>query len=75
VFAQQRVPIATIGVMQSGQPALAVFWGWLILDEGIEAAQIPGMVMVIVGLAIFTLESQRRPVPVAADDCADDIVA
>jgi drug/metabolite transporter (DMT)-like permease len=68
VFAQHSVPIATIGVMQSGQPALAVFWGWLILGEAIRPAQVPGMVMVIGGLAAFTLVSQRRPVPVAADE-------
>ena len=69
VFAQQSVPIASIGVMQSGQPALAVVWGFLILGEGIRLAQVPGMILVIGGLALFTLASQRRPVPVAADDC------
>jgi drug/metabolite transporter (DMT)-like permease len=72
VFAQHSVPIATIGVLQSGQPALAVFWAWLILGEGIRPAQIPGMLLVIVGLAVFTVVSQRRPVPIAADDCADE---
>jgi drug/metabolite transporter (DMT)-like permease len=72
VFAQRSVPIATMGVLQSGQPALAAFWGWLILGEAIRPAQIPGMVLVIVGLAMFTVASQRRPVPVAVDDCPDD---
>jgi drug/metabolite transporter (DMT)-like permease len=71
VYAQRTVPIATIGVLQSGQPALAVFWGWLILGETIRVAQLPGMILVIVGLAMFTVVSQRRPVPVAADDCSD----
>ena len=61
VFAQHSVPVATIGILQSGQPALAVFWGWLILGEEIRAAQVPGMVLVVVGLALFTLMSQRRP--------------
>ena len=61
IFAQHRIPIATIGIMQSGQPALAVFWAWLILGESIRPAQVPGMALVIVGLALFTVASQRRP--------------
>ena len=60
VFAQQHVPVATIGVMQVGQPALAVLWGWIILGEGISLAQVPGMVLVVVGLALFTIAGQRR---------------
>lgn len=68
VFAQQHVPIATIGVMQVAQPGLAVFWAWVILGEEIRPAQIPGMVLVILGLGAFTLSNQRRPVlpPVVA---------
>jgi drug/metabolite transporter (DMT)-like permease len=60
-FSQREVPIATIGIIQVGQPALAVGWSFLILGEQIKLAQIPGMVLVIVGLAAFTLVSQRRP--------------
>jgi drug/metabolite transporter (DMT)-like permease len=74
VFAQHSVPVATIGILQSGQPALAVFWGWLILGEQIRAAQVPGMVLVVVGLALFTLMSQRRPLalpPVAPTPVLD----
>lgn len=63
VFAQNHVPVAAIGVMQVGQPALAVFWAWVILGEQIAATQVPGMVLVIIGLALFTITSQRRPVP------------
>jgi drug/metabolite transporter (DMT)-like permease len=67
VFAQKYVPIATIGVMQVGQPALATFWGWLILGEAIVVAQVPGMVLVVVGLALFTVTGQRRPsLPIVA---------
>jgi drug/metabolite transporter (DMT)-like permease len=61
VFAQHSVPVATIGIIQSGQPALAVVWAWLILGEQIRLAQVPGMVLVVVGLALFTVVSQRRP--------------
>ncbi len=59
-FAQREVDIATIGIIQVGQPALAVGWSYLILGEHIKAAQIPGMILVIVGLVAFILVSQRR---------------
>ncbi len=62
-FAQREVDIATIGIIQVGQPALAVGWSFLILGEVIKPAQIPGMVLVVVGLVAFTVASQRRPVP------------
>jgi threonine/homoserine efflux transporter RhtA len=44
------------------QPALAVAWGYVILGESIRAVQVPGMILVVVGLAAFTLVSQRRSV-------------
>jgi drug/metabolite transporter (DMT)-like permease len=59
-FAQREVDVATIGIIQVGQPALAVCWSFLILGERIKPAQVPGMVLVIVGLVAFTLASQRR---------------
>lgn len=62
VFAQRFVPVATIGIMQVAQPAIASFWAWLILGETVAALQIPGMVLVIVGLTIFTISSQRRAI-------------
>lgn len=67
VFAQNHVPVAVIGVLQVGQPALAVFWAWVILGEAVAPTQVPGMALVLIGLALFTLTSQRRPVlPVVA---------
>lgn len=62
VFSQQHVPVATIGIMQVGQPALAVVWAWVILGEEISPLQVPGMVLVVVGLAAFTWSGSRRPV-------------
>ena len=59
VFAQQHIPVATIGIMQTGQPALAVGFAFVILGESVRAAQVVGMVLVIAGLALFTLSSQR----------------
>ncbi len=60
VFAQKQIPVATIGVMQTAQPALAVFFAFVFLDESVRAPQIVGMALVIVGLAMFTSSAQRR---------------
>ena len=60
IFAQRFVPVATIGVMQSGQPALAVFWGFLILGEVVVLPQVVGMALVVTGLALFTWSGQRN---------------
>lgn len=59
-FAQREVDVATIAIIQVAQPALAVCWSVLILGEHIRPAQIPGMVLVIVGLVMFTVVSSRR---------------
>jgi drug/metabolite transporter (DMT)-like permease len=59
VFAQQHIPVATISIMQTAQPALAVFFAFLILGEEVRSPQILGMALVIVGLALFTLASSR----------------
>ncbi len=59
VFAQQHLPVATIGIMQTAQPALAVFFAFVILDEEVRAPQVLGMGLVIAGLALFTLASSR----------------
>jgi drug/metabolite transporter (DMT)-like permease len=72
VFAQKTVPIATIGVMQSAQPALAVFWGLLILAETVSGPQVVGMVLVVVGLGLFTWSSQRSLELPSADECPNE---
>ncbi|HUS44123.1 MAG TPA: DMT family transporter [Ilumatobacteraceae bacterium] len=72
VFAQQHLPVATISIMQTAQPALAVFFAFLILGEEVRAPQVLGMALVIIGLALFTLASSRSstfptpPTPVEA---------
>lgn len=58
-YAHRSVPIATISVMQVGQPALAAFWGWLIVGEAIALAQVPGMILVMLGIALVVWSSQR----------------
>lgn len=75
VFAQKLVPIATIGVMQSAQPALAVFWGVLILGETVSGPQVVGMVLVVLGLGLFTWSSQRTLELPSADEVPDELAA
>ncbi len=72
VFAQQHIPIATIGIMQTAQPALAVLFGFLILGEAVRAPQVAGMVLVIGGLALFTASSQRAAASERANIKVDD---
>jgi drug/metabolite transporter (DMT)-like permease len=62
-YAHRTVPLATVGVLQVGQPALSVTWAWLIVDERISIAQVPGMALVIIGQALFVVTSQRRVGP------------
>ena len=59
VFAQQHLPVVTIGIMQTAQPALAVFFALVILDEEVRPPQMVGMALVIIGLALFTLAGSR----------------
>jgi drug/metabolite transporter (DMT)-like permease len=51
--------------MQTAQPALAVFFAFLLLGEEVRPPQVVGMGLVIAGLALFTLASSRAA-PVSA---------
>jgi drug/metabolite transporter (DMT)-like permease len=66
VYAQRHVPVATIGMLQVSQPALAVVWAYLILGESIRPIQVLGMLLVVTGLGLFTLHSTRVSGPTAA---------
>jgi len=59
VFAQQSVPIGVISMLQVSQPALAVLWSVLFLGSTVRPIQIGGMALVIAGLAIVTIQTQR----------------
>ena len=61
-FAQQHLPIATITIMQTSQPGLAVLFAYIILGEEVRWLQIVGMVLVVVGITLFTRTAQRRVV-------------
>jgi drug/metabolite transporter (DMT)-like permease len=71
IFAQQHLPVATISIMQTGQPALAVFFGFVILGESVRAPQIVGMVLVVIGLSLFTWSSQRPVVTAPVHEALD----
>ena len=58
-FAQQHLPIATISVMQTAQPALAVMFAFVILSEQVRWIQAVGMLLVIIGIGAFTVTAQR----------------
>ena len=65
VYAQHTVPVGTISILQVAQPALAVVWAYLFLDQTIRPIQLVGMALVIAGLAAVVTLS-RRPSPGAA---------
>jgi drug/metabolite transporter (DMT)-like permease len=59
VFAQRTVGVGTISILQVGQPALAVCWAYLLLNQGIRPIQIAGMALVIGGLLAVVLVTRR----------------
>jgi drug/metabolite transporter (DMT)-like permease len=65
VFAQKSIQIGTIGIAQTAQPALAVVWSFLLLSEVVNARQVTGIAIVVIGLIAFvTLHARRRdPAP------------
>jgi drug/metabolite transporter (DMT)-like permease len=68
VFAQRKVPIGIMSLMQVGQPALAVVWSAIFLDQTIRAVQALGMVMVVAGIATVVVQSQRRTANLVATE-------
>jgi drug/metabolite transporter (DMT)-like permease len=71
VIAQGSLPVASIGVMQTAQPALAVLGGFVILGEAIRWPQAAGMALVVGGLALFTWYGQRPATSAHAAPVAD----
>lgn len=59
VFAQESVPIGVISMLQVSQPAVAVVWSVLFLDSSVRPIQILGMTLVILGLVVVTIQTQR----------------
>jgi drug/metabolite transporter (DMT)-like permease len=59
VYAQKTIQIGTIGIAQVAQPALAVVWSFLLLGEVVNARQVSGIAIVMVGLAAFVVRNGR----------------
>lgn len=59
VYAQKSVPIGVISITQVSQPALATLWSVLFLGSTIVGIQIVGMALVILGMAMVTIQTQR----------------
>lgn len=79
-WAQRAVPVSTISLMQLAQPGFAVGWAWVFLDEGVNAAQLIGMAVVVVSVGTIARMS-ATPTPGAAlhvsapDEALSPIVA
>jgi drug/metabolite transporter (DMT)-like permease len=59
VFSQKTIQIGTIGIAQVAQPALAVAWSFLLLDEVVNSRQAAGIATVMAGLLAFVVLHQR----------------
>jgi drug/metabolite transporter (DMT)-like permease len=58
VFAQKSIQIGTIGIAQVIQPALAVVWSFLLLDERLRHWQAIGIAIAVGGLSAFLVLNQ-----------------
>jgi drug/metabolite transporter (DMT)-like permease len=59
VYAQKAIQIGTISVAQVVQPAIAVVWSLLLLDETVSGWQTVGIATAIAGLAMFIVVNRR----------------
>jgi drug/metabolite transporter (DMT)-like permease len=67
-FSQRSVPVGTISLMQVAQPALAVGWAYVLLDQDVRPIQLLGMALVIGGLvAVVTMTRRAPPLPEAVE--------
>jgi drug/metabolite transporter (DMT)-like permease len=84
VFAQRTIQIGTIGIAQVAQPALAVVWSFLLLEETVRSWQVVGIATVMTGLVAFLVLNERgsrvrrvaapHEAVVAASDAAGAVV-
>ena len=66
VYAQKTIPVGTIGLMQVAQPAIAVLWAYLLLDQTIVPIQLAGMALVVIGLVAVVTITRRAAANEAA---------
>ena len=61
-FAEQRIPLATVGMLQYIVPVLQMAWGLIVVGERLDAAQWVGFALIWAAVVAFTLagRSPRR---------------
>ncbi|HEX7094832.1 MAG TPA: DMT family transporter [Acidimicrobiales bacterium] len=59
-WAQRRVAVGTISILQLAQPALASLWAATLLDESVRGVQVAGMAIVLGAVGSVALRSTRR---------------
>src|SRR4051794_21274851 len=59
VYAQKTIQIGTISIAQVVNPAIAVFWSFLLIDETLRLGQAVGIAISVAGLAAFLWLNQR----------------
>jgi drug/metabolite transporter (DMT)-like permease len=59
-WAQRHVDVSVISILALGQPGLAAFWAFVLLDESVRGIQIVGMAVVVLSLGAFTLTARPR---------------
>jgi len=69
--AAQRVPLATLGMLQYLTPSLQMVWGVWVLGEDMPASRWIGFVLIWIALAVYStdvlLRSRRGRAPVTSD--------
>lgn len=58
-WAQQRIPVGTISMLQLGQPGLGVVWAAVFLGESVKPAQLAGMAIVLAALGTVAWRSAQ----------------
>jgi len=59
-WAQRRVPVSTISIMQLAQPGMSTLWAFIVLGESVRAVQIVGMAIVLGAVGVIAQQSARN---------------
>ncbi len=60
-WAQQRIPVGTISLLQLGQPGLGVLWAATFLGESVKSIQLVGMAVVLAAVGTIAWRSAQKP--------------
>lgn len=58
-WAQQRVPVSVISLMQLAQPGLGATWAFVVIGERVRPIQIAGMAVVVAAVGLIALRTAR----------------